>query len=153
MISMREACASRAFSTSSLTTLAGRSITSPAAIRLTVVSESRLIGISTPSLAAGRPALRPLTFQPFRLADDGDDKRIGIDQPPCYALYILKRHRFNEAVALIHIVDAEVLLLYAQELVGDLGAGVETQGVGTGQIGLVILEFVGCRAFGGKTLQ
>src|SRR6266404_7963589 len=42
---MRVAPASSAFSTSSLTTLAGRSTTSPAAMRLTVVSESWRTGI------------------------------------------------------------------------------------------------------------
>jgi hypothetical protein len=41
----RVAPASSAFSTSSLTTLAGRSITSPAAIWLIIVSESRRMGM------------------------------------------------------------------------------------------------------------
>jgi hypothetical protein len=44
-ISTLVAPASRAFSTSSFTTLAGRSITSPAAIWLTMVSESRRMGM------------------------------------------------------------------------------------------------------------
>ena len=44
-ISMRRAPASSAFSTSSLTTLAGRSTTSPAAMRLTMPSESWRTGI------------------------------------------------------------------------------------------------------------
>ena len=43
--SMRRAPASSAFSTSSLTTLAGRSTTSPAAMRLTIASESWRTGI------------------------------------------------------------------------------------------------------------
>src|SRR5215203_4302458 len=46
-VSMRLAPASIAFSISSLTTLAGRSITSPAAIRLTVASESWRTGIGS----------------------------------------------------------------------------------------------------------
>ena len=46
--SMRVAPASSAFSTSSLTTLAGRSTTSPAAMRLTMPSESWRTGMSWP---------------------------------------------------------------------------------------------------------
>ena len=59
---MRLAPASSAFSTSSLTTLAGRSITSPAAIWLIIVSESGRIGIAAsyrdfePAAKAGRRA-------------------------------------------------------------------------------------------------
>ena len=44
-LSIREAPASMAFSTSSLTTLAGRSTTSPAAMRLTVSGERRRMGM------------------------------------------------------------------------------------------------------------
>src|SRR6186713_515828 len=47
-ISTRVAPASSAFSTSSLTTLAGRSTTSPAAMRLTSVSESWRTGMGEP---------------------------------------------------------------------------------------------------------
>jgi len=43
--SMRRAPASRAFSTNSLTTLAGRSTTSPAAMRLTMASDSWRTGM------------------------------------------------------------------------------------------------------------
>ena len=62
----RVAPASSAFSTSSLTTLAGRSTTSPAAMRLTMSGESWRTG--TASLATGaRSARTPLT---------GDDRRL-----------------------------------------------------------------------------
>jgi hypothetical protein len=50
--SMREAPASIAFSTSSLTAAAGRSITSPAAMRLTSVSGRRRIGMMVLGAAA-----------------------------------------------------------------------------------------------------
>jgi hypothetical protein len=49
--SIREAPASRAFSTISFTALAGRSTTSPAAMRLTVSGGSRRIGMVLTALA------------------------------------------------------------------------------------------------------
>ena len=59
--SMRVAPASSAFSTSSFTTLAGRSTTSPAAMRLTVASDNWRTGISfflhlAPLAGRGRPS-------------------------------------------------------------------------------------------------
>ena len=55
--SMRVAPASSAFSTSSLTTLAGRSTTSPAAMRLTMPSESWRTGICGPWASAAAAAI------------------------------------------------------------------------------------------------
>ena len=58
-ISTRDAPASSAFSTSSLTTLAGRSMTSPAAIWLIIVSESWRMGMAAilHGFADGRTSL------------------------------------------------------------------------------------------------
>src|SRR5665213_1435821 len=53
---MREAPASSAFSTSSLTALAGRSTTSPAAMRLTVSGGRRRMGMAAGRLVDAQPS-------------------------------------------------------------------------------------------------
>src|SRR6185312_9632523 len=77
--SMRFAPASSAFSTSSLTTLAGRSTTSPAAMRLTTPSDSWRTGILFPS---PRPAVLPSPLPARGEREAGGDSVLARVYPP-----------------------------------------------------------------------
>src|SRR5262249_12297969 len=85
--SMRVAPASSAFSTSSLTTLAGRSTTSPAAMRLTMPSESWRTGIFCPSGESGAGGNRVYTA-----AEPGETPKSSVGDGP-FLLYSPPRLR------------------------------------------------------------
>ena len=80
------------------------------------------------------------------LADDGDDEIVVLEQPLGDALGVVERDGGDEAVALLDIVGAEVVLEEAEELARDLGVGIEAQRIGADQILLGVLELVGLRA-------
>src|SRR5262245_41165669 len=138
--SMRVAPASMAFSTSSFTADAGRSITSPAAMRLTTVGGRTRIGMIRESYqdraaitSAGRwPAARACAARSEQrrrrglraghalgLADDDEGEGIGIEQALGHALHVVEGDGVDIAVALGEIVGREVLELHADQRVGD----------------------------------
>src|SRR5690606_39966978 len=81
VVSMRRAPASIAFSTSSFTALAGRSMTSPAAMRLTVASGSRRILIAGRSRRASHLA-QVLARQDLALLDRRLVERVDAEREP-----------------------------------------------------------------------
>src|SRR5262249_32241308 len=88
-----------------------------------------------------------------RLADNGDDEAVGPDQAFGHALDVLERHRLDQLVALVHVIDAEVLDPDPQELIGDTRRGLEPERIGTRQIALGVLKFLGGWALFGEPLQ
>src|SRR4026209_2971098 len=71
-----------------------------------------------------------------RLADDGGDQAIGLDQPLGHALDVVEAYLLDDVVAPVDIVDAEILDLDPQELIGDAARRFETERVGAGEIAL-----------------
>src|SRR3974390_3243633 len=93
-----------------------------------------------------RPSIR-------RLADDGGDQAIGLDQPLGHALYVVEAYLLDQVIAAVDIVDAEVLNLDPQELISDAARGFKAERIGPGEIALGVGEFLGVRPLVGKTLK
>src|SRR5829696_114943 len=147
--SIRVAPASTAFSTSSLTTLAGRSTTSPAAIRSIRTFGRARTGMSTDLGQAGT-----LRFGNADGPSHRDDERLAVREEPLRgALHIRHSDLLHELVAAIDVVEAEALELDLRELVGDLRRGVEAQGVRAGNILLGAHELCLARALAGHPLH
>src|SRR6516165_1613267 len=87
-----------------------------------------------------------------RLADNGDDEAAGLDQAFRHALDVVERHRLDQLVALVHVIDAEVLDPDPQELIGDTRRGLEPERIGTRQIALGVLKLLGGWALFGEPL-
>src|SRR5580698_6728821 len=122
-ISIDRAPASMAFSTSSLTAEAGRSTTSPAAIRSIRIGSRRRTAI-----------LRARRSEPYRAPDDGDEQRTFAEHALGGAFGIVERHCIDHRIALVEVIDIQSLDLEVHQLAGDLQRGIETQGIGAGQI-------------------
>ena len=137
MISIRVAPASSAFSTSSLTADAGRSTTSPAAMRSTRTGSSLRTAIPPPSWNR---------LKPDGLADDGDQQLAFAVEPLGRPCRIFERHGFNKPVATLHIVDSQVVDLNSYELSGDFRRSVEVQRIRAGDVFLRLVEFLSRRA-------
>ena len=84
--------------------------------------------------------------QALGLADDGDDQILRLEQALGGALGVVERHRLDLGVALVDVVEAEVLLPEPQKLVGDLGVAVEAQRKGARQVVLGVLQLLLGRA-------
>src|SRR5215831_5957247 len=88
-----------------------------------------------------------------RLADNGGDKAVGLDQAFRHALDVVERNRLDQLVTLVHVIDAKVLDLDPQELIGDTRRGLEPERIGTRQIALGVLKLLSGWASFGEPLQ
>ena len=130
-VSIREAPASIAFSINSLTTDAGRSMTSPAAIRLIAASVRRFMrswgppppGVVSVRMFTGRHAgAATLLRGPFyagRLADDYEMQLVRQIHPPRDLIHFFKRQCHDHVVAVVHVINRKVIELHARQNSGD----------------------------------
>src|SRR6266851_6813552 len=100
-----------------------------------------------PATSAGMTTSRSAALggRRLRAADHGDEET-AVEQALRHPLHVGERHRIDEAVALVDVVDAEILELDLHELPGDLGRGVEAQRERALLIGLGLGELVLGRA-------
>src|SRR5690606_621719 len=161
--SMRVAPASNAFSTSSLTAEAGRSTTSPAAMRLAAASSScritgRILGswvFITPYLAVSGKAGKDSSvgrLNPVGPTDPNKANLIGMQQATRDALHILGSDGLDLAVPGIHVISRQADQLHPRQNRRDLAIAIETQRIFPGQVGLGIGQFLFGHAFGDKTV-
>src|SRR4029450_11643585 len=87
------------------------------------------------------------------LPDNGGDEPVGLDQAFCHALDVIERHCLDQFVALVHIINAELLDLDPQELIGDARRRLESERISPGEIALGVLKLLGSWALISETLQ
>ena len=85
-----------------------------------------------------------------RAADHDEAQSRRIEEAAGDALRILERHRCDERVAAIEIIDAEPILLQRDQDGGDARRLIELQREGAGEVGLGARELGGGRPFVGK---
>ena len=120
--------ASIAFSTSSLTTDAGRSTTSPAAMRLATSSGRRRMAGMAPQSPCGSPTM--LT------------RELARKQPGRDPLQVRQVHRLDQAVAAVQIVVAQIVQQHAEQRLGDLVVAGQAQRERAGEVGPRVGEVV-----------
>src|SRR3954471_2745274 len=89
--------------------------------------------------------------EPLR-ASDHKGERLRVEQPLGDALGVRERHGIDHRVALLGIIDAELVELDLHKLAGDLARCVEGNRVGALEIGLGLVELFLRRALGGHAL-
>src|SRR5262245_23656537 len=93
-------------------------------------------------LLRGGDALRPA---------DHRDEHATVKQALGHAFGVLERDGVDQCVALVDVVDAEIVELHAHQLVRDLARGVEAKRERAFQVGLGLVELVRRRTFLGHT--
>ena len=86
-------------------------------------------------------------------AADHGDQHAAVEQPLGHPLGVVERHRVDQGVAPLDIVDAEIVELHLHELRRDLGRGVEAEREGALEVGLRLGELLRGRALVGQHLD
>ena len=117
--------------------------------RASVAGKSGALGEFDRLLEHRRPrAICPVSFEVRVLGPpDHRHQHAAVGQPLGDAARVLDRHGVDQAVALVDVVDAEILDLDLQELAGDLGRGVEAQRERALEVVLRLGELLLGRAF------
>jgi MFS family permease len=84
------------------------------------------------------------------LADFDEGEVLGFHVGGRHPLHIFHRHGVDQVVALRDVVDAEIVLPEAHQVLRDLGVGVEIEREGAGQVGFGVHQFLFGRAFGAE---
>ena len=98
-----------------------------------------LVGGGVPGAPRLRGGLR-------RAADDDGEQALA-PQPLRGLLGVVQRHRVDDGVALLDIVDRQLVELVLQQRAGELGGGVERQHLRALEVGLRLVQLLLGRAF------